>query len=191
MTLSKQLAVNAAINVIIAKREFPNEIWVNASCIKFKNIGDEFILPKGINRILVARSRLTRIKNDERILAKEIRQGKILIDNGASVYLLPKLKDSNGKNIPGPDAIVNGILFEFKTITGHLDRIEAHFRDSRKQCENIFLKIDNILISKNCVLSKIGRILHDKTYKGGVNGYLILYLSQDDQTYFYKIDSLK
>jgi len=175
----------------VAKIAFPAEKWVKASFIKFINRGDDTILPNGIEHIKAACSRLTGLKNDERILAKEIKQGKILTDKGAYMYLLPKMKDSRGNYIPGPDAIVNGVFFEFKTITGQLDRVEGHFRDSRIQCENVFLKIDNPHISKSEVISKIKGILNDKTYKGGTNGYLLLYLLQDEQVYFFYIVDLK
>jgi len=174
-----------------AKRIFPHEKWVNAVSIKFKYQDEDFDLPIGIENIKVARSRLTHLKNDEQILAKEIKQGKILAEKGASVYLLPKLKSPDGKYIPGPDALVNGVLFEFKTVTGSIKKVERRFRESREQCKNVFIKIDNPNVSKSDVTADIKLILHDKKYTGGTEGTLIVYLSQTKKTHSMQIKDLK
>jgi hypothetical protein len=176
---------------VAAKKAFPHEKWVKVEFIQLKYKDEEFQIPQDIKNIKVARSRITGKKGDERILAKEIRQAKILTDKGASVFLLPKIKDHKGNYIKGPDALVNGVLFEFKTITGNIDRIESNFRASRKQGENVFLKIDNANISKKEVIQKIINIMRDPKYTGGTKGNLILYISQSGKTYFMKIKDLK
>ena len=101
------------------------------------------------------------------------------------------MKGPDGKYLPGPDAFVNGVLFEFKNITGGLDRVEIRFRQSRDQCKNVFLKIDNPDISKGQVVSKIKAVLNNPLYKGGTKGNLIVYLSQTRKTYFMHIKDLK
>ena len=174
-----------------AKKIFPHEKWADAVSIKFKYHGEDFDLPIGIENIKVARSRLTHIKNDEQILAKEIKQGKILAEKGAYIYLLPKLKSPDGKYIPGPDALVNGVLFEFKTVTGSIKKVERRFRESREQCKNVFIKIDNPNVSKAEVTADIKLILNDKKYTGGTGGILIIYLSQTKKTYSMQIKDLK
>ena len=180
-------------SILIAKKAFPTEKWINATALKFKHNDINFKLPLDIDisGIWVAQSRLTGQKDAERILIKEIKQGKILADKGAFIYLLPKLKDQDGKGLPGPDALVNGVLFEFKSITGGLDRIEIRFRQSRKQCENVYLKIDNLSISKDDAFLKIRSTLRDKKYKGGTNGDLIIYLAQTDEIYHMRIKELE
>jgi len=192
------LSENIQKNEAAAKELFPNETWISAETIKIRNKSDEFIIPNDLNNIKIAKSRIppknkspAAVKGEERTLTKEIRQGKILTDMWASVFLLPKLKDHNGNYIPGPDALVNGVLFEFKTITGTLDRVEGHFRNSRKQCENVFLKIDNACLSKSDVTQKIINVMRDPKYTGGTKGDLILYISQTRKTYFMKINELK
>jgi len=41
---------------------------------------------------------------------------------GSSVTLIPRIKRPDGKGfLPGPDAIVNGSFFEFKTVTGKIN----------------------------------------------------------------------
>jgi hypothetical protein len=182
--------LNAEKSLALAKAMFSQEKWVDAKdiCLKYK--GEDFHIPNDTKNIFVAYSRITRKKGDERVLAKEVRQGKVLADRGDVVYLLPKLKDPDGKYIPGPDAIVNGVLFEFKTITGGTDRVEMRFRESRDQCKNIFLKIDNPKITKNDVILKIKNILRDPCYNGGTEGSLVYYIAQTKKVYYIKISEI-
>ena len=161
-----------------ARTFFPDEKWEDASSLKFVHSGEELFLLPDMVGIRVARSRLTGLKNDEEILVKEIKQAKILADTGSSIYLLPKLKDKDGRFIKGPDAIINGTFYEFKTITGTIRKVEERFRESRYQCENVYLKIDNIKITKTDVDLKIKAILHDINYYKGTNGHLIFYLAK-------------
>jgi hypothetical protein len=156
-----------------AKKIFPHEKWADAVSIKFKYHGEDFDLPIGIENIKVARSRLTHVKNDEQILAKEIKQGKILAEKGAYIYLLPKLKSPDGKYIPGPDALVNGVLFEFKTVTGNIDKVERRFRESREQGQNVFIRVLNPDISMQNVIQKMYNVVNDPKYTGGFKGNLI------------------
>ena len=174
----------------MAKKIFPNEEWENAASLQFIHSGEDFELPPGIVGIMVAKSRLTGLKNDESVLTKEIRQGKILADIGLSIYLLPKLKAPDGRFIKGPDAIINGTLYEFKTITGTIRKVEKHFRKSRYQCENVYLKIDNIKISKRDIESKIKAILRDVNYDKRINGDLIIYLAKTKETFFLRIKDM-
>jgi hypothetical protein len=171
----------------LAKKLFPNEIWEDAASIKFIYSGEDFELPVSTVGIKIASSRLTGLKGDEKIIAREVRQAKILADKGLSVYLLPKRKIFFQTE---PDAIVNGFLYEFKTITGTIKRVEARFRQSRNQCENIFLKIDNINLSKTDIISKISAILSDVNYYGGTKGNLIFYLAKTEATYFMRIKDM-
>ena len=83
-----------------AKKIFPKEKWVGItlSKIKYKNV--DFNLPARIKNIKVTYSRFTKNKDDTRTLIKEIAQAKILADNGAFVYLLPKLMSPFSRNEP-------------------------------------------------------------------------------------------
>jgi hypothetical protein len=179
-------SLNAEKSLALARALFPREKWVDAGKIRLKYKGEEFDIPVDINNIFVAQSRITRKKGDEKILAKERRQAHVLAEKGDCVYLIPKKKDAKGIFIPGPDAIVNGILFEFKNITGGLDRVEMRFRKSRKQCKNIFLKIDNPNLSKNDVIKKIQNVLKDPCYTGGTEGVLLYYITQTQRLYYIK-----
>jgi hypothetical protein len=99
-----------------AKKAFPNEQWDDAALILLKHKDEEFQIPNDIKNVKVAHSRLTGKKGDERVLAKEIRQAKVLTERGAVVYLLPKSKNSDGEYLSGADALVNGknIFYENK-----------------------------------------------------------------------------
>jgi hypothetical protein len=114
---------------------FPDEIWEAANEIKLEYIQ---LLP-GAEHVKVAKSRFPVNKSQEFDFLKEIKSAIILQERGSSVYLIPKMRspDGNGE-IPGPDAIVNGSLFEFKTVTGGLKKVEERFRESRVQGENVF-----------------------------------------------------
>jgi len=182
---------NAHKTKIVAKKNFPEEKWDFATSLKLKYEGFESELYSITKNIKVARSRFSGNKGEEKILAKEIAQAKILSNNFAYIFLLPKLKSIDGKFIKGPDAIVNGTFFEFKTITGPINKVERHFRQSREQCENVFLRIIDPKISKDAVVSKIRQILNDKTYKGGTTGRLLFYLEGSRKLHFLQIEDIK
>jgi len=198
MIVQQRLLENIQKNEAAAKVIFPNEQWVDASLLKLVQTGPDFEIPKNLDNIKIAKSRVTPTKrehhisdNDARTLAKEIRQAKVLADKGASVFLLPKSKAADGRDIPGPDALVDGVLYEFKTITGPIDKVETRFRKSRSQSENVFLSIMHRDISKSMVISKLHHTLNNPTYKGGINGRLIVYLECTGETFFFRIKDLK
>jgi hypothetical protein len=132
-------------------------------------------------------------KSDEETLLKEAKQAEILAGKGASINLIPKMKDATGRNIPGPDAIVNGRYTEFKTITGSIKKVEKHFRRSRDQGENVYFKIDRSTITKEDILSKLSGAINSEDYTGGFKGNVIFTVGEgkNQRTYFVKIRSLK
>jgi len=180
ITEQQKLSENIQKNEAAAKSIFPNEQWVNANSIKLVQEGTDFEIPDGIDNIKIAKSRVTPSKNhssisdnDARTLAKEIRQAKVLTDRGASVFILPKIKAADGRDIPGPDALVNGALYEFKTITGGIEMVERRFRQSRDQGQNVFIRVMNPNIGKNDVLRKIYGVVNSSNYTGGFKGEFI------------------
>jgi len=200
ITEQQKLSENIQKNKTAAKSIFPNEQWVDAKLIKLAQEGTDFEIPDGIDNIIIAKSRITPSKNhssisdnDARTLAKEIRQAKVLTDRGASVFILPKIKAADGRDIPGPDALVNGTLYEFKTVTGSIDKVESRFRESREQGENVFIRVMNPNIGKNDVLRKIYGVVNSSNYTGGFKGELIFSVRQGslDNLYFTRISDLK
>ena len=174
-----------------AKRLYPNENWVDASKIEFKNKGKYIEMPDGLKGVSVAQSRLTGLKNDEETLTRELKQAKILTDRGDNVHILPKAKDEKGNEIKSPDAILNGIPYEFKTIEGNINRVAEHFRHSRKQCDNVFIRISNPNITKDEAVNKIHGVLNSTDYTRGTNGWLMLHLDSEGKTYKLNISRLK
>ena len=196
----KQLTENIIKNETVAKEVFPNEQWLNVTSINPGRNDADFEIPKNIENIKVAKSRLTPTRgkqniseNDARILAKEIRQAKVLTDRGAFVYILPKMKNTQGRYIPGPDALVNGILYEFKTVEGSLKRFETRFRESREQGQNVFIRVMRSDITKNDVIRKMYSIINDPKYTGGYKGNLIFSVRQGnfENVYYVQIRDLK
>jgi len=194
----KQILENTRKNEVSAKTAFPKEKFINASLFKLEQEGPDFEVPKNLDNIKIAKSKITPTKgkshisdNDAKTLAKELRQARILTSKGASVYLVPKIKDAQGRDVPGPDALVNGILYEFKTITGTIGKVEKHFRNSRNQSSNVFLRLMRHDISKDHVISKIKQTLNDPKYTGGTKGRLLLHLESTGKTYFLRIKDLK
>jgi hypothetical protein len=146
---------------------FPNEVWDEEA-----------------EHVFVAKSRF----REKGVFEKEMVQAKILANIGSTVYLLPEIQKENGEK--SADAVVDGLLMEFKTITGGIKKVERRFRESRLQCKNSFLKIDNSKLSKETVQSKIQTILLSTDYFGGTDGLLVIHITETDSTYYWKLSDL-
>jgi len=104
------------------------------------------------------------------------------------VYFLPETTNKEGKK--SADAVVDGLVMEFKTITGGLKKVEKRFRYSRKQGKNTFLKVDNPEISQTAVLSKLEAVIQDKEYTGGTDGKVIVHISATEETFYWELAEL-
>lgn len=195
----KTFEENVKKNEAVAQAAFPKERWVNASTAKL-GTGAEYEMPKNADRIMVAQSRLSPSKgrtsisdNDARTLAKELRQGGVLTNKGASVFILPKMRGADGKFLSGPDALVNGSLYEFKTITGSIRRVETRFRESRDQGQNVYIRVMNPDITRGDVIQKLHGVVNGTGYTGGFKGNLIFSVREGnfDHVYYARISDLK
>jgi hypothetical protein len=187
---AERLARNIAANETVAKKEFPDETWIKIDNVKLNHVS----IPKDAAGILVARSRLPINKQEELDFLKEMISATTLKNLGFVVTLIPRIKRPDGKGfLPGPDAIVNGSLFEFKTVTGRMDKIGARFNYSRKQGNNVYIRVANPKLIKPHVLSYMARLINNPNYKGGYEGTLIFTFGtgQEEKTYFYRISDLK
>jgi hypothetical protein len=77
----RELIENTRKNEAAAQAAFPNERWVKASSLRIEQEGPDFEVPKNLDNIKIAKSRMTPSKsrktisdNDARTLTKEIRQ---------------------------------------------------------------------------------------------------------------------
>jgi len=186
MTSAEQLARNTAANEALIKRKFPNETWINAENIKLNNLE----MPKNADGITVAVSRLPVNLQEELDFIKEIKSAIILKKHGASVTLIPRIKRPDGKGfLPGPDAIVNGLFFEFKEVVGTVDKIGARFNDSRKQSNNVYIRVSNPNITKQRAMKYMSKLLNGRDYNGGYHGNIVFTFGTGDnqQTFFFRI----
>jgi hypothetical protein len=146
---------------------FPNAVWVK--------IEEQIYLPE---------SRQPKSNNQEKVLEKELIQARILVSRGSTVYFLP---ETEGTGIKHPDAVVDGYVVEFKTITGNIREIEKRFKEARLKAENIFFKIDSSL-TKEDVLNKLKWVSIQKGYHGG---RITAYFSENEKMYYWNIDDFK
>ena len=188
MIPAEQPAIKAAFNETVAQREFPNETWINADNINLNHVE----MPKNADGIVIAMSRLPINLQEELDFIKEIKSAIILKKLGASVTLVPRIKDPiTGAFFAGPDAIVDGVLFEFKEITGGISKIGDRFKDSRKQGNNVYLRVANPNLSKRQVLSYFSRFINDPNYQGGYKGKIIFSFGSENRPYFFRIMDFK
>ena len=88
--------------------------------------------------IFIAKSRMPRSAEQINILEKELQQARILVERGSTVYFLPEIPLSNEKHIKYPDAVVDGYVMEFKTITGSIRQVEVRYKEARVKAAYIF-----------------------------------------------------
>jgi len=197
----KYRAENERKNDEVIKTKFPNEIFLDANNFEFKKGDRIYDVPTDLTGIKISQSRYYEaIKDDDKmeILAKEIRQANILTEKGDVIYLTPENnKNENKQKEATPDAIRNGSIFEFKTVTvdGNRNRVGKNFRDSRSvrhfQSENVFISILNPDIKMADALASIHGVLSDSNYTGGTEGTLILHVVSENETKYFKIKDLK
>jgi len=92
--------------------------------------------------VYLAESRIPQTKGDADKLRKELRQADILARYGNCVYLTPEPGRYKERS---PDAIVNGIPYEFRNITGSRNKIERRYTAAKEKADNIniFINIDS------------------------------------------------
>jgi hypothetical protein len=112
------------------------------------------VIPKNVK---VAASRIPINSRQREVLRKELRQAEILAMLGIFVYLIP---EHGPYGVRRKDAVVNGSLFEFRTITGNAKTLEWEFRDAKKKGKdvNIFLNIESN-VPRNEVRRRIALVL--------------------------------
>jgi hypothetical protein len=151
----------------LAFRLFPNEQWI------------------GIDQhIFMAASRAPRSKNQSEILDKELAQARILADLGYMIYLLPELGPRKTKH---PDAIVDGLIMEFKTVAGNERKIREKYKEARGKAENVFMQI-NPPFSHRTVASKLSGSIRGKGYKSGL---IWVYFKHTGKMVYWTVEGLK
>jgi len=122
---------------------------------------------------------------------------------GSTVYLAPEQTDVEGKK--QHDAIVNGLIFEFKNVGGNANTLITHFLRSRSQAPNVFFNLETSSLTKPEVISTLygarNRKAHVNRKGKTIGGYadcnkyaggmVILKLQGEDGLVFLDVDGLE
>jgi hypothetical protein len=133
MMKQQRIARNRAANETYIKTHYSKEKFI--SRISPHQAAKKYI--KGLSipeNVKVAESRLPVNSEQRKILRKELLQAEMLSKLGNAVYLIPELAAFGERP---KDAVVNGELFEFRTITGNARTLEWEFSDAKKKGDNI------------------------------------------------------
>jgi SPP1 gp7 family putative phage head morphogenesis protein len=133
------------------EKRIANDDYVKKHFPKEKFIADQFVFQskskytKGLylpENVKIAESRIPINREQRATLRKELRQAGVLSRLGNSVYLTPE-KGGYKKRVT--DAVVNGVPFEFRNITGQVRKIETRFGNAKEKGDdvNVFMTIDS------------------------------------------------
>ena len=126
----------------------------------------------------------------------ELRDAQILRNHGSIVYLVQEKRNASSKKY---DAIVNGLQFEFKNVSGNSNTLETQFLRSRSQAPNVFINLENSNLSKKQVISALygARNKPDTSNNYGYTHYnkfnsgtIILKIKGHEKLIYFKIDDL-
>jgi sulfur transfer complex TusBCD TusB component (DsrH family) len=137
--------------------------------------------------IYIASTRTPHSKKQTKDLEKELVQARMLTARGSVIYLLPEKVYADNIGEKHPDAVVDGEIMEFKTITGNVREIERRFKESRLKSEQVFFHILSDLTRRE-VTRKLSGVIRRKDYQKGV---VIAFFAQSSEMYFWDINDLR
>ena len=144
-TTEERLAINIAVNEAFILRTFPNEEFFSTTdeLRKANKFTEKLELPENVR---LAKSRIPITKGEQEKLIKELRQACILAKLGYSIYLTPEPGRFKERSF---DAVVNGIQYEFRNITGKNEKVERRFSQAKDKGDdvNVFMNIDTDISS--------------------------------------------
>ncbi|GHV84422.1 hypothetical protein AGMMS50230_00300 [Spirochaetia bacterium] len=154
---AQRLADNKKATTDYVAKVYPNEKkWIsnNTAFQKANEFTKDLTLPPNVS---VAKSRIPQNKNDHDILKKELYQAKILSSLGNVIFFTPEPGSYRHRVT---DAVVNGVPYEFRTITGTSRRVEKEFGDAKRKGNsiNVFMNIDS-KINRDEVRRRIVQVL--------------------------------
>jgi hypothetical protein len=181
---AQRLARNREASEAYVKKEFPDEKFLSQTA-QLQNANKwtkNLTLPENVR---LAESRIPKNKDQSDVLKKELRQSGILSRRGNSVYLIP---EQGPYGVRLKDAVVNGILFEFRTVTGNVRSFEWEFRDAKRKGKdtNVFVSAE-MDISKTEARRRIGLVLEKHP---DYTGKIIISL-KGKKTYFWDTSSFR
>ena len=134
--------------------------------------------------VFLAASRSPRSERQSEILEQELSQARILADMGHAVYLLPEFGPRKTKH---PDAIVNGLIMEFKTVSGNERKIKEKYKEAREKADNVFMQIDHPF-SQRTVVRKLSGAIRGKNYNYGL---IWVYFKHTRKMVYWTVEGLK
>jgi hypothetical protein len=160
-------AINAQKAKALADERAPGEIWLELD-----------------PEIYIAASRVPKSERQAQILEREREQARVLTAAGHTVYLLP---EHGSRGMKHPDAVVDGMIMEFKTVTGNVRKIGENYKAARLKAENVFLKIDAPL-PRRAVTRRLSGVIRAKGYTSGV---IWVYFTNTGGFDYWKVDDLR
>ena len=179
------LTNNINANEAYVNEHYPNDIFISdISLVKGRiKYSKGLIIPENVK---IAEIRIPINSEQREILRKELKQAELLAKLGCSVYLIPE-RAAFGER--PKDAVVNGVLFEFRTVTGNARTLEWEFRDAKKKGINV-----NVFIH---VISDINRDEVRRRVKLVIDNHpeytraIVMSLSKSDKLYFWETESFR
>ena len=132
----------------------------------------------------MAATRAPRSNRQSEILDHELAQARILAGFGHTVFLLPEFGPRKTKH---PDAIVDGLIMEFKTVSGNERKIKEKFKEAMQKADNVFLQIDPPFSSKT-VARKLAGTIRGKSYNAGL---IWVYFTHSEKMTYWTVEGLK
>jgi len=161
------------------KLECPNEKFISDNTeFQAKNrFTKELIIPENV---MVAESRTPINPRQREILRKELRQSEILSKLGNSVVLIP---ERSGYRIRPKDALINGKLFEFRTVEGNAETFQWEFRTAKRKGAdtNVYINILSV-ISKEEARRRVWLVLRQHPE---YTGEIIISFDDGKRIYFW------
>jgi hypothetical protein len=184
MSAAQCLKKNREASEAYVKKAYPGENFLSQTVqLQAANKWTrKLTIPENVR---LAESRIPKVKEQSNVLKKELKQAGILSSMGNFVYLTPE-RGEYKKRVT--DAVVNGIPYEFRNITGKSRQVEQDFSDAKTKDKNahVFLNIESN-ISKHEVRRRIGLVLkRHADYTGK-----IVVSFQGKKTYFWDSGSFR
>ena len=109
------------------------------------------------------------------------------------MYLSPEARNDQAKKY---DAIVNGMLMEFKNMHGASTRtLKDHFLNSREQAPNVFINLEDSPLKQKKIYNTLYRARNSNDYltksKNNIGGIIILKINGTDRLIYLNVDDLE
>ena len=181
----QRLEKNLAANEAYVKINYQGENFISdtAQLQAANRYSKGLIIPENVK---VAESRLPINSEQRRIIRKELRQAEILARLGNAVYLIPEHVAYGERP---KDAVVNGQLFEFRTVTGNPETFQWEFRYAKKKGADTNVYINTISdINKEEVRRRVWLVLRRHPE---YTGEIIISFDNGKKTYFWDTNSFR